>query len=285
MTNKRGRGLPIFVLGLIGATAEAEMCTGEDTNRSSQIEQKITLLERLMEDSEPLRRAERSGNLEALESIEKARQALSGARSALDSGCISDASALSSEGLKLATAAFRKSAPESRQTRDNYEAAIQQATTFMLSLESQPEEMMGLSNEDVVGIERQIDRAKLLATDGAFEDATQLLMPVNDRLQRRLLQILDNKTLYYERNFATPADEYSYLKDTYDGYLLLLQSGEKTVPYSAKKRVDSLLEDASLLRAAAENSAQAQQWQAALLSMREAVKFSEQAIRAVGYAY
>jgi len=285
MTNKRGRQLPIFMLGLIGATADAEICTGEDTNRSSQIEQKIVLLQRLMEDSEPMRRAERSGNPQALESIDKARQALSEARKALDAGCISDASALSSEGLKLATTAFRKSAPESRQTRDNYEAAMQQATTFMLSLESQPEEILGLSNEDLVGIERQIDRAKLLATDGAFEEATQLLVPVNDRLQRRLLRILNNKTLYYEKNFATPADEYSYLKEQYDGYLLLLQSGERTVPYSGKKRVDSLLESASLLRAAAENSAQAQQWPEALLSMQDALKFSEQAIRAAGYAY
>jgi len=277
--------LPIFVLGLIGATAEAEMCTGEDTNRSSQIEQKIVLLQRLMEDSEPLRRAERSGNSQALESIDKARQALSGARKALDEGCISDASALSSQGLKLATIAFRKSAPESRQKRDSYEAAMQQTTTFMLSLESQSTEVLGLSSEDLVGIERQIDRAKLLATDGAFEDATQLLMPVNDRLQRRLLRILDNKTLYYEKNFATPADEYNYLIEQYDGYRLLLQSGERTVPYSAKKRVDALLENASLSRTEAGNSAQAGQWQAALDSMQDALALSEQAIRAAGYAY
>ena len=285
MTNKRGRGLPIFMLGLIGATADAEICTGEDANRSAQIEQKIVLLQRLVEDSEPLRRAERSGNLEALESIDKARQALSGAKEALDEGCISDASALSSKGLKLATIAFRQSAPESRQTRDNYESAIQQATTFMLSLESQSTEISGLGDEDLVGIERQINRARSLASDGAFEDATQLLAPVNDRLQRRLLRILDNRTLYYEKNFATPADEYSYLKEQYDGYLLLLQSGEKTVPYSAKKRVDLLFENASLLIAAAENSAQTQQWQAALLSMQEAIKLSEQAILAAGYAY
>ena len=273
------------MLGLIGANADAESCFAEDTNRLPQIEQKIVLLQRLMEDSEPLRRVERGGNLEALEAIDKARQVLSGARKALDEGCISDASALSSEGLKLATAAFRKSAPESRQARNNYEAATKQTTTFMLSLESQPEELLGMSSEDLIGIERQIDRAKLLASDGAFEDATQLLMPVNDRLQRRLLRILNNKTVYYEKNFATPADEYSYLKEQYNGYLLLLQSGERTVPYSAKKRVDSLLENASLSRVAAENSAQAKQWPEALLSMQDALKFSEQAIRAAGYAY
>jgi hypothetical protein len=48
--------------------------------------------------------------------------------------------------------------------------------------------------------------------------------------------------------------------------------------------VESLLENASLLRAAAEDSAEAQQWPEALLSMQDAVKFSEQAIRAAGYA-
>jgi len=273
------------MLGLIGATADAETCSGEDTSRSAQIEQKIGLLQRLMEDSGPLRRAEQSGNPQALEAIDKARQALTGARQALDKGCVSEASALSSEGLKLATAAFRTSAPESRQSRDNYEAAIQQTTTFILSLESQPTETLGLGGEDLVGIERQIDRAKLLAADGAFKDATALLMPVNDRLQRLLLRILDNKTLYYEKNFATPADEYNYLKEQYDGYLLLMQSGERKVSYSAKKRVDLLLENASLARAEAENSAQALKWPEALLSMQDALKFSEQAIRAAGYAY
>lgn len=287
MTSKwrQGHGISILVLALIGATVDAADCVGEDSRRSPQIAQKIALLARLMEDSEPLRRAEQSGDAEALEAVANARLALSDARTALAAGCVSDASELSSQGLKFATAAFRSSGPSSRRAREKYDAAIQQATSFMLALDSQPLEMQGLGSEGLIGMERQIGRAESLASDGAFQDALQLLLPVNDRLQRRLLEILDNKTVFYARNFATEADEYRYLEEQYDGYLLLLQSGEKTASYSARNRVESLLGKAATQRAAADKRAQAEDWQAALASMQAALKNCEQAIRATGYAY
>lgn len=287
MTSKwgQGHGLSIIVLALCGATVEAADCVGEDTRKLPQIAQKIALLDRLMEDSEPLRRAEQSGDAEALEAISNARQALSDARKALAEGCVSDASTMSSQGLKFATAAFRNSGSPSRQARKKYDAAIQQVTSFMLALESQPAEMQGLSSEDMVGMERQIERAESLASDGAFPDALQLLLPVNDRLQRRLLEILNNKTVFYAKNFATQADEYRYLADQYDGYLLLLQSGEKTASYSARNRVESLLAKAAALRAEADKQARAEGWQEALASMQAALKNCEQAIRATGYAF
>ncbi len=287
MTNKwgQGQGLLIIVLALCGAAVEAADCVAEDTRKSPQIAQKIALLARLMEDSEPLRRAEQSGDADALEAIAKARQSLSDARDALAEGCVSDASAMSSQGLKFATTAFRNSGSSGRQAREKYDAAIQQATSFMLALDSQPAELHGLSSEDLVGMERQMERAESLASDGAFQDALQLLLPVNDRLQRRLLEILNNKTVFYARNFATYADEYRYLEEQYDGYLLLLQSGEKTASYSARNRVESLLAKAAALRAAADKQAQTEDWQGALASMQAALKNCEQAIRATGYAY
>jgi len=284
--NRRlGHGLAIIALTLSGAVADAADCSAEDNSKSSQVEQKIALLQRLVEDSEPLRRAERSGDPQALESIANARQALSGARKALQEGCVADASELSARGFKLMTTAFRSSGPSSRQVRDKFDAAMQQATTFMLALESQPKELLGLSHDDLKGLERQIDRAESLASDGAFEDALQLLLPVTDRLQRRLLEILNNKTVFYEKNFATPADEYSYLQEQYDGYLLLLQSGQKTTSYSAQSRVESLLKKASLLREEADASAHAERWQDALASMQAALEDCERAIRATGYTY
>ena len=287
MTSKWGwdHGLSIIVLALFGAIVDAAECIDEDTSKSPQITQKIALLARLMEDSEPLRRAERSGDAEALEAVANARQALSAARDALADGCVSDASAMSSQGLKFATAAFRNSGSPSRQAREKYDAALQQATSFMLALDSQPAELQGLSSEDLVGMERQIERAESLASDGAFQDALQLLLPVNDRLQRRLLEILDNKTVFYARNFVTLADEYRYLGEQYSGYLLLLQSGEKTASYSARNRVESLLAKAAALHVEAGNSAEAGNWQEAIGSIQAALKNCEQAIRATGYAY
>jgi hypothetical protein len=276
-------GLLLFFLG---TGARAASCDGEDQSKAPQVSQKLDLLARLLDDSEPLRRAERDGNVEALAKIEEARQTLVDARAALEDGCVSDASSLSSSGLKLATTAFRKSPKSNRtQEREKYEGALQLSTSFLLSLEAQPEELHELSADDLVGIERQIDRAQSLASGGNFAEAMRLLAPVNDRLQRRLATILNNKTIYYEKTFATPADEYAYYKEQYEGYLLLLNTGQKQAAYSARNRVASLLESASTLSEEAGQNAAAQSWDDAIANMQEAVTHSEQAVRASGYTY
>lgn len=258
----------------------------EDQSKASQVEQKLDLLERLLNDSEPLRRAQAEGNLNALSKIDEARESLAGARAALDGGCVAQASSLSSSGIKLATTAFRKSPKVSvEKSRDAYEAALQLSTSFLLALESHPEEVHGLSVEDLVGIERQIERAESVATNGDFTESVRLLAPVNDRLQRRLATILDNKTLYYEKNFATKADEYAYYKEQYDGILLLLKTEQKQAPYSARNRVDSLLARASVLSEEGERGAADQAWDDAISKIQEAVNHCEQALRATGYAY
>lgn len=275
-----------LLLLLVGSAAQAANCDGEDQSKAPQVSQKLDLLARLLDDSEPLRRAERDGNVEALAKIEEARQTLVDARAALEDGCVSDASSLSSSGLKLATTAFRKSPKSNRtQEREKYEGALQLSTSFLLSLEAQPQELHELSADDLVGIERQIDRAESLASGGNFAEAMRLLAPVNDRLQRRLATILNNKTIYYEKTFATPADEYAYYKEQYEGYLLLLNTGQKQAAYSARNRVASLLESASTLSEEAGLSAAAQSWDDAIAKMQEAVTHSEQAVRTSGYTY
>ncbi len=112
-----------------------------------------------------------------------------------------------------------------------------------------------------------------------------MLAPVNDRLQRRLATILNNKTLYYEKNFATRADEFAYYKEQYEGYLLLLKTGQKQPAYSALNRVSALLTSAAALYQEAEQSAAAQLWDDAIAQMQEAAGFAEQAVRASGYTY
>jgi hypothetical protein len=254
--------------------------------KARQVGQKLDLLARLLDDSEPVRRAQREGNEEALAKLEEARQSMADARAALDEGCIADASSLSSSGLKLATTAFRKSPNASKgQARETYEGALQLSTSFLLSLEAQPEDLRGLSAEDLVGIERQIERAESMASSGSFAEAAQLLAPVNDRLQRRLAALLNNKTLYYEKNFATLAEEYAYYKEQYEGYLMLLKTGQREASYSARNRVTALLDSAATLYEDAEASAAAESWDNAIVKIQDAVSHSEKAVRASGYTY
>ena len=253
--------LGMLALLLLGSSAAvAANCKGEDLSKAPQVAQKIALLERLLTNSEPLRRAEASGDPAALEQLAGARQILADARQALDDDCLAQASQLSSDGLKAATAAFKAAAAPDRQQREDYESALQQATTF-------------------------IERAESLASNGSFAEASQLLLPVNDRLQRRLFEIFNNKTVYYEKTFATPADLYTYLKEQYSGYQMLLQSGQKTASYSAVRRIDTLLSEASTQHAQAETHAAAGEWREAVTTMEAAIASCEQAIRATGYSY
>jgi hypothetical protein len=278
--------LVVSLLFAMWSGARAADCDGEDQSKAPQVAQKLDLLARLLDDSEPVRRAQREGNEAALAKIDEARQSLAEARAALNGGCVADASSLSSSGLKLATAAFRQSPNSSKeQTREVYEGALQLSTSFLLSLEAQPEELRGLNAEDLVGIARQIERAESMASSGNFAEAAQLLAPVNDRLQRRLAALLNNKTLYYEKNFATRADEYAYYKEQYEGYLMLLKTGQKEASYSARNRVSVLLDNAATLYQEAETNAVAESWDTAIVKMQDAVSHSEQAVRASGYTY
>jgi len=275
----------LSALVVSGGLADAADCEGEDQSKAPAVGQKVALLERLLTDSEPLRRAEGSGDPATLDKIAGARAVLAEASQALEDGCLATASSLSSEGLQLATAAFKSTPAADPQQRDNYEAAFQRATSFLLSLESQPRESWGISEEDLVGIERQIERAGSLASGGSFAQATRALAPVNDRLQRRLFEILNDKTLYYEKNFSTPADEYEYLKEQYSGYLMLLRSDEKTASYSAQNRISALLEQAAAEYAAAEEQAAEGRWPEAIAGIEAAISSCDRAVRATGYIY
>lgn len=283
MTKKNN--LAILMLFALAPGVQAANCD-EDQSKARQVGQRLDLLARLLDDSEPLRRAQAAGDAEVLAQIGEARKTMADARAALDSGCVAQASTLSSSGLKLATAAFRKAPEKSAlQMRDAYEEALQLSTSFLLSLGAQPEEQHELSAEDLIGIERQIERAESLASSGNYAGAVRLLAPVNDRLQRRLAAVLSNKTLYYEKDFGSVADEYAYYKEQYEGYVMLLKTGQKEPPYSARDRIESLLGSASGLYKEAETGAAAESWDDAIIKMQDAVSHVEQAVRASGFTY
>lgn len=282
---KAKNNLAVLMLLSLAPGVQATSCD-EDQSKAPQVAQKLDLLARLLDDSEPLRRAQAAGDAEVLAKIDEARNSMAAARAALDDGCVAEASSLSSSGLKVATTAFRKSPEKSpMQVRDSYEEALQLSTSFLLSLGAQPEDEHELSAEDLIGIERQIERAKSLASGGNHAEAMRLLAPVNDRLQRRLAVTLSNKTLYYEKDFSSERDEYDYYREQYEGYLMLLRTAQQEPPYSARNRIESLLGSAAGLYQEAETNADTETWDDAIIKMQDAVSHVEQAVRASGFTY
>ena len=159
--------------------------------------------------------------------------------------------------------------------------------SFLQTLESQPEEARGVSVADITGMHRQIERAEELAINGNHEAAADLLKPVVDRLERRLAAIYDQQTVYYEKKFEGPEDEYAYLVQQFRGYRMLMEqyAGDRQPPHNARQAYDNFLKSAADLADSSELHAQAADWGLALEEMHEAVTNFERAMRLIGIGY
>jgi len=282
--------LPVVLPLLLGelAIAQAIDCTpSTDPAAIRQAEQKLVLLQRMVGTAGPAQRVEEGDNADAKATLEQARRDAERASLVLDEGCATEAVSLATSGLSLASKAFalaKNSGPDSGRTFKEVHA---RTTSYLQSLEAQPEDARGIGEADIAGMQRQIDRAEELAVGGNYEAATGLLKPVADRLERRLVAIYDQKTVYYEKSFDGPEDEYAYVAQQYQGYQMVLDrfAGSREPPHSAKQMYDKLLATAADLASAAENHAQASDWDTALSEMQQAVTQCERAMRLIGIGY
>jgi len=289
--SERFAGFPLVLVLLLPVAAHASeqlACTADtDAAIERQAEQKLVLLRRLVGDTEAAQRVAASAN-------EAAQQALAGARSlaqqagdALAAGCGDDAMRLATDGLGLASQAFalvKNTGPDEDRL---YRQEAERTRSYLQSLESQPDDVRGIGAADIAGMRRQLERADELAANGELAAARKLLKPVADRLERRLVAIYDRKTVYYEKSFAGPADEYAYLAEQYLGYQMLFErfAGDRKPPHSAQQTYDELRASAAELALAASGHASAAEWQAALEEIQEAVLRCERAMKLIGIGY
>jgi hypothetical protein len=252
-----------------------------------QAEQKLVLLQRLVGDTERSKRVSDSGNADAQIALDEARRNATQAALVLDEGCGTAAVEFATAGLNLASKAFSLARDRERQGDRSYRLVLERTTSFLQSLEAQPEEKRGIGAADIAGIRRQIGRAEELAVSGDYQAASELLKPVVDRLERRLVAIYDQTTVYYEKTFDGPADEYAYLTQQYRGYLMVFEqfSEGRQVPHSARQAYADALTSAAGLAASAAKHAEMSNWGPALEEMRDAVANCERAMRLIGIGY
>lgn len=270
------------------AMAQGTSCTpSNDPAQIRQAEQKLVLLQRMVGSGGPAERVDDGDNAEAKQVLEQARQEAAKASLVLDEGCAGDAVSLATSGLGLASRAFALARNRGPGSDAVYREMHGRTTSFLQSLEAQPPESRGIGDADIAGMHRQIERAEELAVGGDFEAASGLLKPVVDRLERRLVAIFDQKTVYYEKSFEGPEDEYAYLAQQYQGYQMVLDrfAGSKQPPHSAKQMYDKLLASAAESASSAEGHAQASEWDTALAEIQAAVTNCERAMRLIGIGY
>jgi hypothetical protein len=275
---------------LVGESAigQATSCTpNSDPATIRQAEQKLVLLQRMVGSAGPAKRVDEGDNAEAKQVLEQARSDATRASLVLDEGCGAEAVALATSGLGLASKAFALAKNRGPRSDAVYREVHGRTTSFLQSLEAQPADVRGIGDADIAGMHRQIQSAEQLAVSGDYESASRLLKPVVDRLERRLVAIYDQKTVYYEKSFDGPEDEYAYLAQQYQGYQMVLDrfAGSKQPPHSAKQMYDKLLATAAGQASAAEGHAQASDWDTALAKIQEAVTNCERAMRLIGIGY
>jgi hypothetical protein len=281
----------IFLLHALAGGAvlaiAAECNDAVDDAVRRRAEQKVLLLERLTGDTDPVQRVFDSGRVDAIAAIEAARKSVTLARQEVDAGCSSKAGQTAVNGLSQAAQAFRLSRDETVVGVQEYQALHRRTTSFLQMLESQPVELQGIGAADLAGMRRQLNRSEILAVNGDFREASEELGPVADRLERRLITILDQQTVYYEKEFANSEDEFAYLIEQYRGYRLLLRhvTAEKQLPFSRRASYENALQNASNFNDGATKLADNGDWQPALAAMQEAIGSIEKALRLIGVVY
>lgn len=277
----------VVVASLLGelAVAQTTACApSSDPAVIRQAEQKLVLLQRMVAAGGPAKRVDDGDNADAKQLLEQARENTTQAGLVLDEGCGAEAVALATSGLNLASKAFALDRNRGPGSDAAYREVHGRTTSFLQSLEAQPPEVRGVGDADIAGMHRQIERAEQLAVGGDYEAAARMLKPVVDRLERRLVAIYDRKTVYYEKSFDGPEDEYEYLAQQYEGYRMVLArfGDSREPPHSARKMYDDLVASAADLASTAERHALAADWDAALAEMQEALSNCERAMRLVG---
>ena len=270
------------------AVAIVAECNDEvDEAVRRQAEQKVVLLERLTGDTDPVRRVLDSGHADAIAAIAVARESVALARQEAAAGCSVRAAEIAADGLNQISQAFRLVRNEAVVGEQEYQLLHVRTTSFLRMLESQPAESQDIGVADLTGMRRQLNRAEVLAINGEFRKASEQLGPVADRLERRLIAIFDQQTVFYERDFGKPADEYAYLVEQYRGYLMLLRqvTAERQLPFSRRQSYESALQNAADLNGAAAKLADNDDWQHALAAMQEAIGNFEKALRLIGVVY
>ena len=257
-----------------GAATAATDCDADDSDlEKTRAEQKIILVKRISSDSAPALRVAETGSQDAKKLLEKARAEVVDAESAFDLGCYERASTLAGAGLMTASAAFQSNSEASFAETNEYKNLRRRVSSLLDTAEKQDVELSGISAAEVAGINRQVARAEQLSSQGEHAQAIPLLVPIADRLERRLIDMFDKRTIFYSKEFTGPAEEYAYLVENYRGCRLLLDSQEAQGKESLADLLKIAEESFSDATAAASNS----NWDDAIQAMQHAIEQCERA--------
>ena len=257
----------------------------------AKVKQKLMFAD-MMINGKGAKRVLASSNEEAKNLLAIAKKDLAASREKLLSGALPEALALADKAVKGVSAASRMVPSEDAkaQLAQRYDELQNEVRDFEASYESNYKRMAkaGSAPKDVEYDKAKVaglkSEAKSLAAKGDYAKANAKLEQAQAIVTKAIHTMLDSKTLVYDLEFDSPADEFEYELKRFTGYeeLIPVAVEMKKPAAGALSLMDSFLEKARKRRDEAKAKAAEGDYASAIAMMQQATKTVRRALRMVG---
>lgn len=251
-----------------------------------QLLMKFDYAESVLMKSDGSKRVDASSNDAAKTKLEQARELYRQARRAHGEGRVDEAEKGLNESLRLATAATQMVPSQNslnQQLRDRYNDLLRQVKGY----QDWHVDYKGLDpheQEDQRKMESELARAQLLAEQGQYQQANELLNNMLGILITKTNVAIGSKTVTYDLNFASKEEEYRYERDRNIEYerLIPIALTQKQPADAMKGLMDKMIDKGLLLRREAEDAFTAKRHDEAIDRMHQSTEQFQNALKVVG---
>lgn len=280
--------LAVFVLSaLLSAGGIAQSVEG-DTSRQRMVEQKLRLVEVLLNAPAAKNAATRGGETQAL--LDASLKALGDARAALAGGNTEAAAKLADDAFKSIAMVSRRISADSALSesaqRKNYDELSEQVATYRASVvELVRDPKTGSAAQKLLGqIDQAVTEAARLGDGRQLGEANKKLAEAYKLAVSELSRIRAGQEVVMSLKFDTPADEYAYEQKRFKSHEIMVNMliAEGKAEGESKKLVDGLVGEGRRLMQQAAQNAEAGRYKEAVVLMEQATKQAVRALQAMG---
>jgi tetratricopeptide (TPR) repeat protein len=200
----------------------------------AEVKQKISYAEMVINSSSPVKRVEASDIVPAKRLVAQAKEKLGNAHTSFDAGDTTGAMNSVDEALRLTSTAIHMVPDTTDQVnyKERYSTTLDQIHSFEKSYKKnvakgiKPKSGKELDEAQYGSL---LKEAESLASKEQYQNAMKPLVSANEMLTAALGALLESQTVVYDKNFATPQEEYEYELSRYSSY-------EELIPLAIEQR-------------------------------------------------
>ena len=252
---------------------------------------KIQFAKILVSSSKMAKKIDLSDHEEAKSLKSKALQALKDAEAANSSGDFAKAIADSDTAMKLIGQAGKllPKGPSGINYEIRYTELVDSVKTFTsayernyASFKKKGVEIKGELDKDK--FDALVKRAKSLGDKKEYQEASRLLTKAQKMITQSLGQMMDDKTVVYDKNFETPKEEYEYELARFDSYLELIPIAKEQKRPSAGmiQLMDRFVDRATSIKGEALGFAKKGDYKTAIMALQGGTTHLQRALSIVG---